>query len=331
MNKFYLVVWAVSCFAMSATSARAVEIPEALKNKRVDFEIGGGFEATSGAGLGLLLEVSVVLTDKGQAEHVRLDDWIKGKKFHYYARVHGDWNAAWVGHPATPSWELDIVPIEQGFANGSDSDDLGVKLGERHMVQLEGAPIRMFRNVTGNQNFAFRVSVAGVEVDSTLPVRLGHITKGDQLYVVGSIAADAIGLKLVNHLYTPAAGIGFIPGPNGTQYPQLTQFPGVSFGAGSDFIGFHVGGATVSGGVAWLPNEAFTVKVLLGGTADLNFGSNIAGLAVQSDLKAFFAIKADIKKAIQLILELQRVVPVESNGLGGVGESRVMLGGAFLF
>ncbi len=164
--------------------------------------------------------------------------------------------------------------------------------GDSIMGELRALPIEIKRDIRIDQNAMVKVSLAGVQFGLTS-------FKSDQIALIAQVAADLLGYKMSSYV-----------SDRGT------------------FHGGHVGGITAEGGAAFLINEDFLIRVVLGGEADLNLGGNSGGgFAVNSDLAAYLAIKADIYRFIQVFLKLTYFGNCNSADTHGCDGAAQLLGG----
>jgi hypothetical protein len=91
-------------------------------------------------------------------------------------------------------------------------------------------------------------------------------------------------------------------------------------------------GTSLEGGAHFTINENFSIRIALGGSVDLNLGSIPSGFAVQSDIDAYLAVRADIARFIQVFLKTGIISNcISANGYGCEYAPQLMLGATFLF
>jgi hypothetical protein len=168
--------------------------------------------------------------------------------------------------------------------------------GDAVMGDLQLLPTRVTRDIRLDRSVGVKVSVVGIQL-GTVRAQSEHVSLYAQL------AADAIGYKMAAHV----SSLG-------------------------TFHGFHLAGLGAEAGAAFLVNENFTVRVALGGNADVNFGGNVgSGFAVQSDMDAYLAVKADIAKFIQVFVRAGLNAMCDSGESGCQWSPQFMAGATFIF
>ena len=168
--------------------------------------------------------------------------------------------------------------------------------GDAVMGDLQLLPTRVTRDIRLDRSIGVRVSVVGIQLGT---VR----TQSEHTALYAQVAADAIGYKMAAHV----SSLG-------------------------TFHGMHIAGLGAEAGAAFLVNENFTVRLALGGNADLNLGGNTNGFSVQSDMDAYLAVKADIAKFIQIFARAGINAMCESgNGRGCEWSPQFMVGATFIF
>jgi hypothetical protein len=168
--------------------------------------------------------------------------------------------------------------------------------GNAIYADLQLLPMTVGRDIRIDQNASVKVSVVGLQV--------GFVNyRTEQVALYAQVAADAIGYKMVDML--------------------------------SDAGTFHGGrvlGTALEGGAHFTISENFTIRIALGGSVDLNLGSVPTGFAVQSDLDAYLAVRADIARFIQIFLKGGiNANCLSANSYGCDAAPQLMLGATFLF
>jgi hypothetical protein len=168
--------------------------------------------------------------------------------------------------------------------------------GNAIFADLQLLPMAVGRDIRIDQNVSVKVSVVGLQV--------GYVSyQTEQIALYAQVAADALGYKMVDMLSS----------------------------AGT-FHGARILGTALEGGAQFTINENFSIRIALGGTVDLNLGSIPAGFAVQSDIDAYLAVRADIARFIQIFFKTGIISNcVSSGGYGCDYAPQLMLGATFLF
>jgi hypothetical protein len=167
--------------------------------------------------------------------------------------------------------------------------------GDAVFADLQVLPMNVGRDIRLDQNVSFKVSVVGLQV--------GLVQyKTDQIALFAQVAADALGYKLVDMVSD--AGM---------------------------YHGGRVLGTALEGGAQFTITENFSIRIALGGSADLNLGTLNSAFAVQSDLDAYLAVRADIARFIQIFLKGGINASCASAGYGCDYAPQLMLGATFLF
>jgi hypothetical protein len=193
---------------------------------------------------------------------------------------------------------LDALPyLDMSFIPVHNQLSVIRENGDAVMGDLQLLPTQITRDIRLDRSIGVKVSVVGIQLGT---VR----TQSEHVSLFAQVAADAIGYKMAAHV----SSLG-------------------------TFHGFHLAGLGAEAGAAFLVNENFTVRLALGGNADVNFGGNInGGFAVQSDMDAYLAVKADIAKFIQVFVRAGINAFCNSGHASGCNWSpQVMLGATFIF
>jgi len=164
--------------------------------------------------------------------------------------------------------------------------------GDAIMGELRALPIQIKRDIRIDQNAMVKVSLAGVQFGLTR-------FQSDQMALIAQVAVDLLGYKMSSYVSERGA-----------------------------FHGGHIGGIAAEGGAAYLVNEDFLVRLVIGGEADLNLGGNQGGgFAVNSDLAAYVALKADLYRFLQLFLKLTYFGNCNSANSYGCDGAAQLIGG----
>jgi hypothetical protein len=162
--------------------------------------------------------------------------------------------------------------------------------GDAILGSLQLLPIEVKRDIRIDREAAVSVSVVGIQVGT---VRYQQ----DKIALFAQVAADLVGYKAAIRINDMGS-----------------------------FHGFRLIDLGAEGGVAFMINENFTIRIALGGSADLNFGGNVGrGFAVQSDLNAYLALRADIAKFLQIFFKVGYGAACD-NGFGCEGVPQIMAG-----
>jgi hypothetical protein len=167
--------------------------------------------------------------------------------------------------------------------------------GDAIFADLQLLPMAVGRDIRLDQNVTFKVSVVGIQAGL---VRY----QTDRIALYAQVAADALGYKMVDQLSS-----------TGT------------------FHGGRILGTALEGGVQFTITENFSIRIALGGSADLNLGGIESSFAVQSDMDAYLAVRADIARFIQIFLKGGINANCLSAGYGCDYAPQLMLGATFLF
>jgi hypothetical protein len=152
-----------------------------------------------------------------------------------------------------------------------DIEFVPAALGVR-IIGLRAFPTRITRDVRIDQEAAVRVNVVGFWYDSLPDGRVDPTRDENDLIPFVRVAVDALGYKMASHV------------------SALSAFHGVSIGA-----------IAAEGGIATRLSDAFTVRVSVGGSADVALGGS-AGFSLQSDLNAYTQVAADIRELVTLFV-----------------------------
>ena len=164
------------------------------------------------------------------------------------------------------------------------------------MGNLELFPMKFERNIHLNQQFGYQVSAIGLDFDL-----LSMQTK--QVGFFAQLAVDALGYKMASYV----SDLG-------------------------TFKGFHLGGIALEAGEALITKAGFIIRVALGGSADINFGGDAGvGFAVQSDMQAYVAIKAQVSKMITAFLRAGLLGSYNSGEGTFQAGPEILLGATFIF
>jgi hypothetical protein len=194
----------------------------------------------------------------------RREGEVHGPQQLIWAHINGDFAFSPEGDGGgLPYMDVRIIPYHNSISVVSDPE-LSV------MGELKLLPTQLGRDIRLDQDFTLRVSVVGVE--------FGAVNmRSEKVALVAQVAADVVGLRLATHV------------------SELGRFLGASIA--------NIG---AEGGVAFpglFPSEDSILRIVLGGTADIALGGNRGdGFALQSDMRAYLAIKADINNFIQVFL-----------------------------
>jgi hypothetical protein len=165
------------------------------------------------------------------------------------------------------------------------------------MGNLRFLPTEIKRNLQIDQQLGVKVAAVGIQLDA---IKFQDRDAG----VFAQLAVDALGYKMVDYVS--------------------------AFGT---FKGFHIAQAALEVGYARYIKDDFLVRVMLGGSADINVGKNsLNGGATQSDQQAYIAVKANIKEMIELYVKVGYMGNTNSRIEGKRRSTPMLLGGAsFIF
>lgn len=139
---------------------------------------------------------------------------------------------------------------------------LGQETGTSMMGALEVLPMSVNRNVAIDRSLTVNVSIVGAQFG------IAKAISPEKVVAFAEVVANAVGYKMAAH---------------------VTEL--------GTFHGFHLAAAGLETGVGYFLNDQTTIRVALGGSADVNFGGNGAGgFPIQSDMSAYLTLKADIAR-----------------------------------
>jgi hypothetical protein len=195
---------------------------------------------------------------------------------------------------ATPDGTLPYLDLEfVPIALGAAADTDRALQTEIGTIRL--LPTRVTRDVRLNESYVVRVDVLGLSLD--MPISMPG-----KVELFARVAADALGYKVVSHV-----------NQTGT------------------FHGLNVLDAELGVGARFNATDKLSVRILVGGAADVNLGGSGNGVAFQSDMKAFARLSADVSELVRFFVEGSLRGTVETGGPGFLSHSQLLAGAVFFF
>lgn len=161
---------------------------------------------------------------------------------------------------------------------------------------LQALPTQIAREMRLDQSFRLAVSAIGFQFDTLNPLN-------KMAAFCAQVAVDALGYKMIDHA------------------SDVRTFQGV-----------HVAGLSAEAGSVFAIDKDFSVRVVLGGSADLNFeGAFKSTSSVQSDLQAYLAVKANFTNFVTVFLKGIFNEAIETSPVSHQKSGQIMFGATFIF
>ncbi|MGZ3687386.1 MAG: hypothetical protein ACXWP5_01120 [Bdellovibrionota bacterium] len=195
-----------------------------------------------------------------------------------------------------PYVNVDFVPYQIGYGHFETKSEY-----VEFSAALRVLPTQITRDVRIDETATLRITLVGASAN--LPIWASEEGNAE---IYAKLAIDLLGYKYVNH---------------------LTQGEG-------DFNGVSVGALQAEFGAVFGPHEGVARgRVAIGATADLNVWSarGTTGSDIQSDVKAYLQVSADIKEFLRLYVQLGWNQMWDQSAKTSAGDLQLMAGAEFIF
>ncbi len=180
------------------------------------------------------------------------------------AKISGTFAVVSTENQALPSMDIEFVPYEDQLLIGEVGGDPEGTKKIRAMGNLQLLPTQIRRDLNLDEALVLQISIVGVQLKAAQKQ-----TARTELYA--QVAADLLGAKIASHV------------------SEL-----------STFRGLHIMELGAEAGLGTLLSKSLYLRIGIGGKADFNwnFWSRL-----QSDQKAYLAIRLDIAQLVQVYVE----------------------------